>query len=162
MNDHPLHGHSGMATTGASSNVSYGLSSARQMVLDFEDGTLPKAQWTHQAHCIVALKYCADLPLAIAMDKIRTNIKSYNISVGGQNTGTSGYHETITLFYMSTIAHYLLLNGITQLTETKFDLFLRQPFLDKEYPLQFFTPEYLMGTKARMQWQPPDKPSIVP
>ncbi len=135
---------------------------ARQLVQDFEAGTLPKAQWTHQAHCIVALLYCAEWPLAIAMEKIRTNIKSYNISVGGQNTETSGYHETITLFFIGTIAQYLLHSGITQLTESQLPVFLDQPFMDKEYLLQFFTQEYLMSKEARMQWQPPDKPAKVP
>jgi hypothetical protein len=130
---------------------------ARQLVKDFEAGILPKDQWTHTAHFVVALCYCMDLPLPEAVEKIRNNIKSYNVKAGGQNTDTSGYHETITLFYMSTIAQYLIRMGITQLDKDQFSLFFQQPFLDRSYPLQFYSREYLMSVEARKTWMPPDR-----
>lgn len=133
------------------------LKQALQLVKDFEAGTLPKESWTHVAHIIVGVSYCLDLPLPEAVGKIRTNIKAYNERVGGQNTDHSGYHETITLFYMRTIAGYLVTTGFSTLTQELLNLLQQQPFLDKSYPLQFYSREYLMSPESRKNWAVPDK-----
>src|SRR5882757_7044753 len=133
------------------------LEKANTLIEQFENCTLPKVQWTHTAHFIVALAYCIKFPLPQAIQKIRNGLQTYNESIGGQNTDTSGYHETITLFYTATIAHYLVTAGITSLTEEQIITFLHQPFLAKEYPLHFYTKELLMSKDARLSWVPPDK-----
>ena len=134
---------------------------ATTLIEQFENCTLPKDQWTHTAHFIVALGYCLKFPLPVAIQKIRTGIKTYNVSVGGQNTATSGYHETITLLYTTTIAHYLVTAGVTSLTDEQITPFLQQPFLAKDYLLQFYSKELLMSKAARLGWVPPDKRSPV-
>jgi len=131
------------------------LKKARLLVQQFEDCTLPKEQWTHTAHFIVALWYCVNLPLPQAVQKIRNGIKTYNVSVGGVNTDTSGYHETITLFYMTTIAGHLATTGVTALTEEAFTLFLQQPFLAKDHIHQFYSADLLMSKEARRSWVAP-------
>ncbi len=57
--------------------------------------TLPKARWTHAAHFAAALwllRAQGEAAFAAMPDLIRC----YNESVGGRNTDTEGYHETIT------------------------------------------------------------------
>jgi hypothetical protein len=66
------------------------------LIAGFEDGTWPKAQWTHAAH--LALGACYILKGNRALDRLRTGIPRYNISQGGANTDDSGYHETLTCF----------------------------------------------------------------
>lgn len=95
-------------------------------------------------------------PLPEAVRKIREGIKKYNVSVGGQNTDTSGYHETITLFYTTAIARYLVTNGITSLTDRQILVFLQQPFVTKDFALQFYSKERLMSKEARYRWILPD------
>ncbi len=133
------------------------LEQAGLLVAQFENCTLPKEQWTHTAHFMVAIWYCTRYSLPDALQKIRTGIKQYNISMGGQNTDSAGYHETITLSYTLIITHYLVTRNITALTDGEISIFLQQPFLQKDYLLQFYTRELLMSPAARRSWMPPDR-----
>jgi len=69
--------------------------------------TLPKAQWTHAAHVTVAacLLHQGEVPFVLPV--VRDAICSYNLSVGTQNTDTSGYHETLTIFWLKVVAQSL-------------------------------------------------------
>lgn len=132
---------------------------AAHLVEQFEDGTLPREQWTHTAHFVVALWYCVHHPIPVAVEKIRDGIKAYNVAAGGQNTDVSGYHETVTLFYTATIAEYLVTNDATPLTDERMARFLGQPFLEKEHVHRFYSKERLMSKEARRRWV---SPSVSP
>ncbi len=58
--------------------------------------TLPRSDWTHEAH-LAATTYLLlrrpDIDLDAQLGDI---IRRYNASVGGVNSDTEGYHETIT------------------------------------------------------------------
>src|ERR1700760_3640013 len=57
--------------------------------------TVPKSDWTHAAHFASTLWLLTcrpEIDLSLAMPRF---IRAYNESIGGQNTATSGYHETI-------------------------------------------------------------------
>jgi hypothetical protein len=66
--------------------------------------TLPKTQWTHAAHVTLAacLLHQAEVPSVLPV--VRNAICSYNLSVGTQNSDTSGYHETLTIFWLRVVA----------------------------------------------------------
>lgn len=72
----------------------------------FSATTLPKEQWTHAAHVTVAAAWIYENP-ATALDRLRPAIREYNAATGGQNTETSGYHETLTRFWVLRIAETL-------------------------------------------------------
>ncbi len=129
---------------------------ATQLVKQFENHTLPKEQWTHEAHFIMAFWYGLQYPLPQAVQKIRQGIKTYNVSVGGQNTDTAGYHETITLLYASTIAKYIITYSITEFSTEQVTALLQQPFIAKNYALQFYSKHLLTSTAARRVWIQPD------
>jgi hypothetical protein len=65
-----------------------------------EAGTLPKIRWTHSAHLLTGACYVYELGQAAAIEKMRRCVRRYNEAVGGQNTETSGYHETITVAWI--------------------------------------------------------------
>ena len=73
----------------------------------FEDGTFPKAEWDHQAHVVMAASYLLAHPMEQATEIIRRRIPAYNVAQGGQNTDTSGYHETLTIFWIRVVAAFL-------------------------------------------------------
>ena len=67
-----------------------------RLATGFCDCTLPKAAWTHGAHFATALWLIltrADIDPERDMPAM---IRRYNQSVGGVNSDTGGYHETIT------------------------------------------------------------------
>lgn len=127
-----------------------------QLVAGFEDCTLPKEEWTHAAHFVMALWYCTTLPLPAAIQQIRNGIIKYNVIIGGKNTDTSGYHETITVFFTTRVSDYVLTNGITSLTDEVITEFLQQPFLEKDYIYRYYSRELLESRDARLSWASPD------
>ncbi len=130
---------------------------AEKLIAEFEKGTLPKEKWTHHAHFVMALWYCYHLPLPVAVARIKDGIKQYNIAIGGVNTDDAGYHETITLFYIYAINHYI----VHAIDKNNLDKLLAdlnvQPFVAKDFPLQFYSSELLMSSRARKGWIHPDK-----
>ena len=129
---------------------------ARDLVQQFENCSLPKEKWTHEAHFVMALWYCCHQPVPEAVQSIREGIKKYNVSTGGQNTNQSGYHETITLFYTRLIIRYILSSTGDASFTGKLKALTQQSFLEKSYPLQYFSKELLMSTTARKNWVEPD------
>ena len=69
----------------------------------FEQGTWPKSAWTHAAHVAVASCYLIECPDQDAADLMRRGIIHYNQCVGTINNDHSGYHETITLFWLAIV-----------------------------------------------------------
>ena len=133
---------------------------AKDLVTQFETCKLPKEKWSHEAHFVMALWYCSHQPIPVAMQSIRDGIKKYNISVGGANTDNSGYHETITVFYTRIIISYLLKTNPAQEFEQKLAGLFQQPFLSKDFPLQYYSKPLLMSKEARREWIPPDIKSL--
>ena len=129
---------------------------AKEMVHQFEKGNLPKEKWTHEAHFVMALWYCCLQPLPLALESIKEGIKKYNVSIGGENTDRSGYHETITLFYTRVIVNYVLQNGAGHQFENKLAGLWQQEFLQKDFPFKYYSRELLMSTAARKKWIAPD------
>ena len=73
----------------------------------FEQGTYPKEKWTHGAHVVMAASYILTESAEGLIDRTRERIRNYNLCQGGQNTDDSGYHETLTVFWLGVIRQYL-------------------------------------------------------
>jgi hypothetical protein len=121
----------------------------------FEERTLPKSEWTHAAHLVVGLYYCYHHPLGVAKNLMSDGIYWLNDAHGTPNTETSGYHETITIFWLRTVANYLektgrdaglaaLANGLIAFCS------------DTNLPLKYYSRERLFSTEARMNYVEPD------
>src|SRR5437899_10233741 len=69
--------------------------------------SLPRADWTHEAH-LAATTYLLtrrpDVDIDTALPGI---IRAYNKSVGGVNSDSEGYHETITRVFLSGVRLFL-------------------------------------------------------
>jgi hypothetical protein len=66
----------------------------------FEACTIPKADWTHEAHVRMAWLYLSRLPFPAAVQSARSGISKYNRSLGNP----TGYHDTITVAAVWVIA----------------------------------------------------------
>ena len=73
----------------------------------FEHGTLPKEDWRHAAHVAVAGCCLLAHDRAAATARIREGILQLNRCHGTENTDHSGYHETLTLFWIARISAFL-------------------------------------------------------
>jgi hypothetical protein len=125
------------------------------LVRSFEDCYLPRSQWTHQAHLIVALWFLIHYPQQKAIARIRLGIVRYNQAMGIQNTKTSGYHETITLFWIHKIHDFLIRESIHELTLAAWSKLMQQ-FSNPKLPLQYYSLDRLMSWQARTTWIEPD------
>lgn len=122
----------------------------------FCDRTLPKEQWTHGAHFATALWLMLRRPDLVVERDMPGMIARYNESVGGVNSDSEGYHETIT--QASLIMARRVLAGLpAEVTPAAaFAALVASPLGDKEWPLVYWTRERLMSVAARRTWVEPD------
>lgn len=104
----------------------------------------------------MALWYIYHHPIAEARALIKDGIKRYNVSQGGKNTGDSGYHETITELYIRLIVLYQLQFSDPGDLEALLTQLESQPFVQRDFPFQFYSKELLLSREARIRWVEPD------
>jgi hypothetical protein len=126
----------------------------KSLVRAFEERTLSKAEWTHAAHLTVGLYYCLNCPFALAVNWMRDGIHWLNDAHGTPNSDTSGYHETLTIFWLVTIEEFLGKTKCGGLAETA--NLLIESCTDAKLPLLFYSRELLFSAKARAQYVEPD------
>ena len=121
----------------------------------FRGRTLPKEKWTHAAHWAAALGLIAEDEAAAHRD-MPGMIRAYNESVGGRNTETEGYHETITIASLRAAAHALATapEG-TPLHELLAGL-VAGPCGKPGWILDYWSKECVFSVKARREWVEPD------
>lgn len=117
--------------------------------------TLPKAEWTHEAHLRAGLWHVRAHGAVAALELLRQRISAYNESAGTANTGTSGYHETITRFYVTVIDRFLAAAD----RDTELDVLARQLIAtcgDRKLVLHHYSEKKLFSPVARRSWVEPD------
>ena len=121
--------------------------------------TLPKAEWTHEAHLAACLWLLVERPDIDAARDLRGIISRYNESVGGVNDATQGYHHTITLTYLAAVRGFLARTDPALPLVTKVNALLAAPEGRRDWPLARYTPERLFSVEARLGFVPPDRAS---
>ena len=121
----------------------------------FRACTLPKEKWTHAAHWAAALALIAE-DRAAAFRDMPGMIRTYNESVGGKNTETEGYHETITIASLRAAAHALAAAPAGAPLHTVLADLLAGPCGKPDWVLTHWNRDTLFSTKARLEWVEPD------
>jgi hypothetical protein len=122
----------------------------------FHDGTLPRSAWNHRAHMTAALSFGRALPAGAALDAMRAGILKLNESAGIESTPDSGYHETITRFYMHVIALHVGANPTPRSAAADANA-LMDVWGRADLPLDFWSRELLFSRDARARWVAPDR-----
>jgi hypothetical protein len=122
----------------------------------FQSRTLPKAEWTHQAHLIVGAWQVHRFGLPEAINRLRDGIRRLNESHGTVNSATSGYHETVTVAYARVLAAFLAECQQTESFADCVNRLLAGPLADKNLLLRFYSRELLFSQRARAEWVEPD------
>lgn len=140
--------------------TTYSTEQLQTIVEKFSDKSLPKEAWTHQAHLIIALWYNSKFEFESAFQQVKSHIITYNKCVGTPNTTSSGYHETLTRFWMMVTKKYLLENRADSF-EKVCNEFLESEYASKNLPLEFYSRKELFSVHARMNWVEGDLKTIV-
>lgn len=130
-----------------------------KLIVGFNTHTLPKEEWTHSAHLIVALWYVKYFGEKMAGKELNRRISAYNAAIGGVNSDMEGYHETITLTWIRIVDQFLKVHSATfeamalKLTSVE--------FTRNNHPLNFYSKEVLDSVTARKSWVEPDVKPIT-
>ncbi|GEM_PF-331407 len=131
------------------------LSPVEKLVRGFERQAIPEAGWTHEAHLKVALWYLFHEGENEALCRMRNGIIAFNLYLGQQNTPESGYHETLTVFWITVLKQFLEAHPQLNFEEALSE-FLRSPHSASAYPKTFFSESLLQSVRARSRWVAPD------
>jgi hypothetical protein len=119
------------------------------------DRSLPRADWTHEAHLAACHWIVAERPEIDPDRDLRGIISGYNAAVGGVNDDTQGYHETITRCFVHAVRLHRLEMPDGCLVG-RVNALLVSPFGRRDWPLQYFTRERLFSVAARREFVVPD------
>ena len=118
--------------------------------------TLPRADWTHEAH-LAATTYLLTRRPDVDLDRdLRHIISSYNESVGGVNDDTQGYHETITRVFLHGVRLFLAEADQDEPLHELVNELLLSPMGRRDWPLRFYSAERLFSVEARRKFVTPD------
>jgi hypothetical protein len=122
--------------------------------------TLPRDKWTHEAH-LAATTYLLLKRPDIDLDKqLPEIIRKYNESVGGVNSDSEGYHETITRVFLRGLRLFLAEADVREPLHELVNELLLSPMGGRDWPLRFYSPQRLFSVEARRDWVRPDLRSI--
>jgi len=118
--------------------------------------TLRKEEWTHEAH-LAATTYLLLRRPDIDLDKeLPGVIRRFNESVGGVNSDTEGYHETITRTFLHGVRLFLMEADPKAPLHELINELLMSPMGRRDWPLRFYSRERLFSVEARREFIKPD------
>jgi hypothetical protein len=130
---------------------------------------LPRADWTHEAHLAATAWLLLERPEIEVDAELPGIIRRYNESVGGVNSDSEGYHETITRVFLhgvrlfiaevqGTVPRGTVPSGTVPRSPLHelVNALLRSPMGRRDWPLRFYSRERLFSVEARRMFVPPD------
>ncbi len=121
------------------------------LVRRFQACALDKHEWTHTAHLAVGAYYVASFGADDALARLRSGIRQLNLSLGGVNDDSNGYHETITAAYVRLIARA---GGDGSAAAIR--RLLAGRIAARDILLDFYSKDRLNSVAARRSWLEPD------
>ena len=117
---------------------------------------LPREEWTHEAH-LAATTYLLLRRPEIDLDaELPGLIRGYNESVGGVNSDTEGYHDTITRVFLHGVRLLLSETDRREPLHALVNELLLSPMGHRDWPLRFYSRERLFSVEARHSFLSPD------
>ncbi|MBI1406410.1 MAG: hypothetical protein GC145_09825 [Caulobacter sp.] len=117
--------------------------------------TLPKDRWTHAAHFAAAVWIVMRRPELVAERDMPGLIRAYNASVGGVNSDTEGYHETITQASLRVVRAAVAQAGAAAAPVDVCNRLLGD-FGRSDWLLRHWSRPVLFSVEARRGWVEPD------
>jgi len=121
----------------------------RALVESFEACSFHPSEFRHYQHLTVALWYVRKLPFAEATEKVTRGIRRL-----AETYGKTGYHETITLFWLRVVSCFIAERENLRLPELANALI--EHCVDKDLIGRHYSANLLASPKAKAEWVEPD------
>src|SRR6476469_11087771 len=118
--------------------------------------TLSRDEWTHEAHLAATTYLLLRRPNVDLDRELPTIIRRFNKSVGGVNSDTEGYHETITRVFLHGVRLFLAEADTKEPLHELINELLMTPMGRRDWPLRFYSRERLFSVEARRNFVEPD------
>jgi hypothetical protein len=122
--------------------------------------TLGREEWTHEAHLAATAWLLIERPEIAPERDLPALIRRYNASVGGVNSDTEGYHETITRVFLQGVRLFLSEADPKEPLYEFINELLLSPMGRRDWPLRFYSRELLFSVEARRRFVEPDVASL--
>ena len=119
-------------------------------------GSHAYSNWTHLAHCALTVYLLRERPARDLERQIGEIIRNYNQAVGVANTARSGYHETLTIFYLRAIRAFLDRDCASLGLAKSFARLRASPLGEREFVFSYYSRARLFDPEKRGVWQEPD------
>ncbi|MHC5113868.1 MAG: hypothetical protein ACYTGP_05515 [Planctomycetota bacterium] len=130
------------------------VSDITRLVRSFEECSLPAERWDHRAYLTVAIWYMIRLDELEAAQRVVDGLRRFNRARGAE--ARTGYHETITLFWLGVTRAFLAdadrTLPATELANRFLDVYGDRPDL----PRRYFSDRLIRSWRARHGWVEPD------
>jgi len=124
------------------------------LLLQFENQTLAKEEWTHRSHVRVGYCYLTKHPFEIALLLMRRGVKKLNAAHGVEEGPLSGYNETTTHAFLHLIAATMAAYGPMPDANAFCD---RHTQLMNQNVLRlFYSPDRRIDPRAKTEFVEPD------
>ena len=121
----------------------------------WEQGTLPRSEWTHAAHVAVAACYTWHREEEEAFARMKSGILRYNTAAGVANTEDSGYHETLTRLWIGLVKRLVDAAAPASRLEAA-RAAVRSYGDDRRRYERYYTFDVVKDRRARREWVEPD------
>lgn len=118
--------------------------------------TLKREEWTHEAHLAATTYLLLKHPEIDLEKELPGLIRRYNESVGGVNSDSEGYHETITRVFLHGIRLFLSEAELGDPLHEVVNELLLSPMGRRDWPFRFYSRDHLLSTAARRAFVLPD------
>ena len=118
--------------------------------------TLPRPEWTHEAHLAAAAYLLMRRPDIDLDRQLPDIIRGYNESVGGVNSDSEGYHETITRVFLRGVRLFLSEADRSEPLHDLVNELLLSPMGKRDWPMRFYSRQLLFSVEARRRFVEPD------
>jgi hypothetical protein len=117
---------------------------------------LKREEWTHEAHLAATTYLLLKRPDVDLDAQLPELIRRFNESVGGVNSDTEGYHETITRVFLRGVRLFLSEADLKEPLHELVNELLLSPMGRRDWPLRFYSPARLFSVEARRHFVEPD------
>ena len=130
------------------------------LVARFRARTLPKSEWTHEAHLAMGTWHVYRHGPEEALDLLRTGITRLNEAHGTVNDDSGGYHETITRAYVLLLSDFVGARPGLSAADCVQGL-LVSPLIARKALFRYYSEKRLLSVPARKGWVEPDLEPLV-